>query len=280
MDVFAFCADEVRAHDADRFWADLFAPEEKRRYLFALHAFNLEISRVRELVSEPMPGEIRLQWWRDVVAGQGSGEIAGHPVAAALLETIGLNHLPRAAFDNLIAARIFDLYNDPMPSLGDLEGYAGETSSALIQCGAVILAGGRDPGTADAAGHAGVAQALAALMRALPFHARRQQLYLPADLMAKHGVLADDIFSGRTTPELLRLLTELRQIARRHLDIARRLLAEADPALLPAFLPVALVEPLLKQMDRRDYDPFRTVLDRPQWRTQWTLWRAARRGKI
>jgi phytoene synthase len=278
MDVFALCADEVRAHDRDRFLADLFAPEAKRRYLFALHAFNIEIARVREAVSEPMPGEIRLQWWRDVLAGEARGEVAGHPVAAALIETIGLHDLPRAAFDNLIAAHIFDLYNDPMPSLTDLEGYAGETASALIQLAALVLADGRDPGTADAAGHAGVARALAGLMRALPHHARRQQLFLPADLMARHGVRADDIFAGRTTPELLRLLADLRATARRHLGAARAALAGADRVALPAFLPVALVEPVLALMDRADYDPFRTAIDPPQWKRQWWLWRAARKG--
>lgn len=278
MDVFALCADEVHAHDRDRFLADLFAPEAKRRYLFALHAFNLEIARVRELVSEPMPGEIRLQWWRDVLAGEGRGEVAGHPVAAALLETIGLHDLPRAAFDNLAAARIFDLYNDPMPSLTDLEGYAGETASALIQLAALILAGGRDPGTADAAGHAGVAQALAGLMRALPHHARRQQLFMPADLMQRHGVRAEDIFAGKSTPELLRMLADLRATARRHLDAARAALADVDRVALPAFLPVALVEPVLRLMDRADYNPFTVAIDPPQWKRQWWLWRAARRG--
>ncbi len=280
MDAFAFAADEVRQHDRDRYFADLFAPETARRHLFALHAFNLEIARVRERVSEPMPGEIRLQWWRDVVEGTAPGDAAGNPVAAALIETIGLNALPRAALVNLIDARVFDLYNDPMPSLTDLEGYAGETASALMQCGALILSGGEDPGSADASGHAGVAQAITALLAALPWHARRQQLYLPADLMAKHGVSADDIFAGRTTPALTALLADLRSIARGHLAKARPLIAGLDRALLPAFLPATLIEPTLQRMERRGYDPFATVIELPQWQAQWRLWRAARRGNI
>ncbi len=280
MDAFAFAAAEVRQHDRDRYFADLFAPETARRHLFALHAFNLEIARVRERVSEPMPGEIRLQWWRAVIEGTAPGDAAGNPIAAALIETIGLNALPRAALINLIDARVFDLYNDPMPSLTDLEGYAGETASALMQCGALILAGGTDPGSADASGHAGVAQAIAALLAALPWHARRQQLYLPADLMAKHGVSADDIFAGRTTPALLALLAELRAIARSHLARARPLIASLDRALLPTFLPATLVEPALQRMERRGYDPLTSVIELPQWRSQWRLWRAARRGDI
>ncbi|HWJ76364.1 MAG TPA: phytoene/squalene synthase family protein [Kaistia sp.] len=280
MDAFAFAASEVRQHDPERFFADLFAPETERRYLFALHAFNLEIARVRERVSEALPGEIRLQWWRDLLEGTADGEVAGNPVAAALLETIGLNSLPRAALINLIEARVFDLYNDPMPSLSDLEGYAGETAAALIQCGALVLAKGRDPGSADASGHAGVAQAITGLLRALPWHARRQQLYLPADLMARHGVKADDVFAGRATPALMALLAEMRTIARDHLDKARAAIRRLDPALLPAFLPATLVEPTLLRMEKRGYDPFQTDVALPQWQVQWRLWRAARRGNI
>ncbi|MCX5515120.1 phytoene/squalene synthase family protein [Kaistia algarum] len=280
MDVFAHCAAEVRQHDRERFLADLFAPEAPRRHLFALHAFNLEIARVRELVSEPMPGEIRLQWWRDLLTGQATGDAAGHPVAAAVLETLSLNGLPADALDRLIEARIFDLYNDPMPSLADLEGYAGETSSVLVQYGAMILAGGRDPGTADAAGHSGVALAITGLLRALPIHARRRQLYLPADLLQAEGVVSEDIFAGRTTPELLRLLKTMRDIAQDHLGRARAALASAETAVLPAFLPLALVEPVLARMERPDYAPLATTVDLAPWRSQWMLWRAARRGRV
>ena len=73
-DAFDHCEEMVRAGDKDRFLATLFAPEKYRRALHALYAFNLEIARVRELAREPMPGEIRLQWWRDALLRGGQGE--------------------------------------------------------------------------------------------------------------------------------------------------------------------------------------------------------------
>src|SRR5450830_2187481 len=85
---FEHCAALVREADRDRFLATLFAPAEHRDALFALYAFNLEIIRVRELAREPMPGEIRLQWWREVLSGERDGEAVAHPVAAALRETL------------------------------------------------------------------------------------------------------------------------------------------------------------------------------------------------
>ncbi|MEO8669296.1 MAG: phytoene/squalene synthase family protein [Bauldia sp.] len=276
MDAYRECAAIVRERDPDRYLSDLFSVEESRHHLFALHAFNAEVARVRDVISEPMPGEIRLQWWRDVLSG---GEGGGHPVANVLNQTIKALALPLAAFDNLLKARIFDLYNDPMPSLNDLEGYAGETSSVLIQLGALTLAGGHDEGTADVAGHAGVAYALAGLMRALPLHASRGQMYLPRDMMAAFGVVAEDVFAGRPTPALQALLVELRSIARRHLEPALTGMRKIDPRILPAFLPVLLVEPRLKLMDRKNYNPFATPAELWPWRRQWILWSGVRRGR-
>ena len=283
MDAYAHCADLVRDADKDRFLAALFAPEPARRGLLALYAFNVEVSRVRDRVSEPLPGEIRLQWWRDAISaegdGGGPGDAAANPVAAALLDTISRHRLPRQAFLDLLEARVFDLYDDPMPSLNDLEGYAGETSSALIQLGCIVLAGGDDPGTAEAAGHAGVAYALTGLLRALPFHATRGQIYVPKDMLARHGADAADVRRGRATPAVRAALAELRGAARRHLAETRERMSSVPQAALPAFLPVALVEPYLDRMDRVQ-DPFRTPVEIPQWRRQLRLWRQARRGTI
>ncbi len=274
---YAHCASLVREADQDRYIATLYAPEEARPGLFALYAFSHEIARVREAVSEPLPGEVRLQWWRDLLEGDAKGGAHAHPVAAALLDTILRYRLPIAPLTGLIDARIFDLYDDPMPSLGDLEGYAGETSSALIRLACLVLAQGRDPGGAAACGHAGVAYALAGLMRAFPWHAASGQVYLPADVLARNGVTRDDIVRGRGGPGVLYTLRELREIARRHLRELQGLRDTIPAALAPAFLPVALVEPYLKRMERRGYDPFRTIVTLPAWQRQWHIWRAARR---
>jgi phytoene synthase len=275
MDAFEIAADIVRAGDRDRYLADLFAPEAARRHLFALHAFNVEVARAREQVSEPNLGEIRLQFWRDALEAEGSD----HPVGRALAETIATFRLPSGALDNLIEARRFDLYDDPMPSLNDLEGYAGETASVLFQMAAIILAGGDDPATADLSGHGGVAYALTGLIRALPVHAGRGQLYLPADLLDRHGVDRDTIFSGRVTPELRAALVDLAGGARNHLEAARQHAKDTPSMLMPAYLPLALVEPELDRIMSTGYQPF-SMDGMSGLRRQWILWRAARRERF
>ena len=276
----AYCDASLREHDRDRWLAHLFAPAEHRPALAALYAFNIEIARIRELVSGPMPGEVRLQWWADVVEGQGRGEVSAHPVAAALLAAIERYRLPRKPFLDLIEARRFDVYDDPMPSLADLEGYCGETASALFRLASLILADGNDPGFADVAGHAGVAYAMTGLARAFPAHAARGQVYLPADLLARHGATTDDILNGVASPPVLAALADLRGQARRHLDAATAAAAGAPPAVLLACLPVTLVAGWLTLMDRARYQPFKDAVDIPQWRRQWTLWRSTRRGGL
>src|SRR3954464_4379948 len=115
-DAFDYCEELVRAGDKDRFLATLFAPQKYRRALYALYAFNLEVTRTRELAREPMPGEIRLQWWRDALGGAGRGGGDAHPVAAALPVVVVRSRLPPRMFAELIDARSFDLYDEPMAS--------------------------------------------------------------------------------------------------------------------------------------------------------------------
>ncbi len=276
-DAFTHCEALVREADKDRFLATLFAPAKHRRALFALYAFSIEVGRVRELAREPMPGEIRLQWWRDVLGAAGQGEARAHPVAAALLDTVVRYRLPPRAFAELIDARAFDLYDTPMATLAEIEDYAGKTASSVIELAASILNDGNDPGIGALAAHLGIAQVVGGLLAALPLHAARRQLYVPLEILQRHGAEPEDIFAGKATGQLRGALAEMRLHARRHLAEAKPLLAAAPPAALPALLPAALVRPLLSRMERRGYDPF-VPNTLPQWRRQWILWRAARRG--
>ncbi|GGF57044.1 phytoene synthase [Azorhizobium oxalatiphilum] len=273
---YAHCGELVRAQDRDRFLSALFAPPEKRQELFALYAYNVEIARVRDVVREALPGEVRLQWWRELIEGHGRGDVGSHPVASALLDTVVRLGLPRGALLNLIEARVFDLYDDPMPSLNDLEGYAGETASALLQLSAHILAGGARPDLAEACGHGGVAMALTGLLRALPFHAARGQCFIPLDVLARHGSSRDEVIARKPTPGLMAALAELRNHAARHLAAAEQALVDLPAGLGPAFLPLSLVPGDLKSL-ARVRDPFRTVGGLSPLRRQWLLWRAARR---
>lgn len=266
----------VRAGDPDRYISDLFAPAATRPHLFALHAFAVEVATIRDKVRESILGEMRLKWWENAIRG----DHGGSPVAATLAATIERFGLPLVAFDNLLRARVFDLYDDPMPSVNDLEGYAGDTESAVMQLGAMILAGGKDPGTAELAGYAGVARAIASMLRSLPRNAARGQSFLPADILSDQGAAMVDLKEGRTTVALRAVIVQLTALARDRLEAARRLLPAMNPALLPAVLPAAMVEVYLSRMERPSFDPLTGHADVSPLARQWRLWRAARGGRI
>jgi len=264
----------VREADRDRYLATLFAPAEHRDALWSLYAFNVEIARVRELAREPMPGEIRLQWWREVLSGERAGEAAAHPVAAALLATLTRYGLASDRPVALIDARAFDLYDEPMATVTDLEIYGIQTQSALFAMAAEIL-GARGATSELVTLDAGIAYSIAGILHGFARHASRRQLYVPLDMLNRHRVDRNAIFAGQADATLHAALGELRALARRHLASAQAKLDSVPAEILPALLPAALIGPGLRRMERPGYQPFEFEPASP-WRRQWRLWRAAR----
>ncbi|HWK66583.1 MAG TPA: phytoene/squalene synthase family protein [Rhizobiaceae bacterium] len=270
-------ADILRASDRDRYLSALYAPAGKRQDLFALYAFNAEIAAIRDRIREPLPGEIRLQWWRDVLtAAEGAAD--GHPVAVALVKAIEASGLPRAAFDNYLEARIFDLYDDPMPSRVDLEGYCGETASAIIQLAALILDRHSAPDQAELAGHAGCAQAIAGLLRLLAIHRARGQCYVPRDILSAAGTSPEEFISGGSPAAARRAIEAMIALANHHLGAFREGARRLPADLRPAFLPVALVPAYLDKLAGDPDRALRIPADISEVRRHWIMFRTAGRG--
>ena len=273
-----FCADLVRTHDFVRYASTLFTPATQRRALLSIYAFNVEISRVREQVSQPLPGEMRLQWWTDMLAGAGHGGVEGNPVAAELLLVIRDYRLPVDLLSRLVDEHQFDLYNDPMPSMAALEGYLNDTSSALFSLGARVVS--RPSEAIDhLARHAGLAQGMVQVIATLPWDAARRQLFVPLQLLESHGSGMEEAFSGKQTPKARAAIDQLIVEAQAHLKTAFELLADVPPEARPVLLPLALVRRDLKRMSRADSDPFVPRVA-SRLRTLWTLWRASRSGEF
>ena len=274
-DAYAHCEALVRAADKDRYLAGLFAPAEARPHLHALYAFANEVARVRAAAREPLPGEIRLQWWCDALAGEAWGDASANPVAAALLDTVARCGLPQEQLTALIEAHGFDLYDDAMPSLAELDAYAERTSGAVFALAAQIL-GGEDGAALDAVTPAGVAWGVAHRLRSFPRDLAHRQLFVPLDLLAQHGVTRNEVEARRNTPDLRAALAALRDRARKAFARFAAATPDIPQSCGPAFLPAALARQLLARLDAAAADPFAEV-HVPQWRRQWALWRAARR---
>src|SRR5262245_50936232 len=267
---FAYCADYLRETDRDSYLATLFAPADKREALFALYAFSTEIGRVRDLARETMPGEIRLQWWREVLLGERAGEAAANPVAAAITEVLARFDFAREPLVDLVEAHRFDVHNEPMQSSEELELHAVRTARTIFGLAVRFLGSKTDSMVIN---ESGSAQTIAYVLSQFPRHTARRQLYVPLDILRHYGAGPEDIFAMRSTPELRAALAELRLRARRNLS---QVIAVKIPELAkPALLPLAPLRQWLVDMERPGYDPFRPPVVSP-WRRQWRIWRAAK----
>lgn len=149
-DDYRHCETLVREADKDRFLSALFAPAARRDALFALYAFNVEITRIPLLAHESFAAAIRLQWWRDALNGERPGEAAAHPVAAALIDALTVaNVSPEPLIEQLDLKRAI------------VFGEEVADSDAAIFLVAARLLGISHELLAAAAEHAGLAYALA-----------------------------------------------------------------------------------------------------------------------
>lgn len=274
---YAYCNELLRRDDRDRWLASLFVPLALRPHIHALYAFSHEIARVREIVTEPLLGEIRFQWWRDALDQGGETGAGANPVAAALLDTVARFKLPAAPLQALIDARHRDLYGEPVEGVGTLENYTDATCSTLFRLSTLILDKEEAVTGLGVSGAAGIAYGITGLLRALPWHSARGQVFVPVEILRAHGAEPDDLTGGRASPRILAVLADLRALARAHLDVFDARMNSLSDKCRPAFLSVSLCEAYLRLMEKPDYDPFKTVIELPQWRRQWILWSAARR---
>jgi phytoene synthase len=269
-------ADALRAGDHDRYLATLVLTEPHRDAVTALYAFNADIAAIRERVSSPAPGEVRLQWWSDALTGEGHGAVRQNPVADALLQAIERYNLPTGTLLRLIGARRFDLYDDPMPDLQTFEGYAGETTSTLYQLAAMILNDGALVEPGDAAGHLGVAHAMIGHLRAFGYVSGQGRIMLPLTILQANGVVEQEIFSRTDSEGLNEAMGQIAELAAAHLDKAEAAIKLLPAKLKPAFAMIAILRPQLSALNQRTSSAFEPLLDEPDWRkiarlTWWNL---------
>lgn len=270
----------VRRHDRDRYQTALFAPADRREALFALYAFNYEIARVREIVTEPMLGQIRLQWWREAVAAAFAGRpVRQHEVAEPLAAVIRDVAPTREHFDRLIDTRERDLAGEPPATLAALEDYAEGTSATLLHLALEVL-GASQPVAHLAAREVGVGYALAGLLRAMPFHARAGRCYIPADITARVRLDPADYAGLRDSPGLRAAAAEMAEAAAGHGLMARRHRRDIRRSARAALLPSVVAERFLARLKKARYNPFAPELAVPDPLQSWRLFAAALSGRF
>ncbi|GAB5376940.1 MAG: phytoene/squalene synthase family protein [Acuticoccus sp.] len=277
-------APEVRAADRNAYLTILFAPEAVRPALYALCAYGLELDRIVARAREPLAAEVRLQWWRDAIRGEGYGEgAAAAPLVAALFEARATFGWPADTLAAMSDARIHDLYADPFDTLDDFDGYAGEVHSLPLQLAAIAMAvHGRGAvagsavarSAASAAGYGGVALAAADTLLTETARLAAGRTHIPRTVWQETGAPPiEELLAAATTPA--GFADALRALARHGLAADERMTAElasVDTEARGALLPALWARPILEAGLKRPLD----VRAPGPLRAQWRIWRNAR----
>jgi len=259
----SYSGELVRQYDHDRFLTAIFAPATARENLFALYAFNIEIAKVAEVVSEPLIGHMRLQWWRDTLDRLYAGEPVAHAVAQPLGVAIAAGGLDRGAFDTLIEAREFDIDRAAPVDFAALKTYAQGTGAPLLAL-ALKAAGAGWAAAVEASRSIGTAWSLTGLLRAVPFHARQRRLYLPEDMLAAHAVRIQGLLDLKPAPSLPGLIREIGLEARALLGAASTAIENTPKATRSPALIASLARYHLTDLEKSGWDPFALERRRPR----------------
>lgn len=261
------CRDLVNEFDHDRYLTVLYAPGEKRAALYALYAFNHEISRIRETVSEPMLGEIRLQWWREAIDSIFQGTINGHDVMPPLAAAIKEHDLSRDMLMAVIEGKTQDMYGKNPENMTALEGYLSMTAGNL-SCLAVHILGQKD--IDDLAIRLGIAWGYVGLIRAVTYYISLKKSFIPLELIEKYNIKSK--FLSQDDPENMKsVVLEFCRQAELHLIHISENKKHIGSDTHSVFLLSALTRSYLKTIKNADYNAFRLEEKGDALFRQWRL---------
>jgi len=267
-----YCLAQLHAQSPDLYLSCLLLAKEIRAPVSILQAFHSEISGITLAAPEPIAGEVRLQWWMDVLNRLRDEEAAQNPLARALLAVVEAHDLPAGVLVAKLEAHIFDLYSDPMGDTQTLEAYLGETRSVVFQLAAMIADSDGASAASDASGHAGVATGCVAIMQNIARHRAQRRIFVPSDILEECGTSAEALFMDAKDPRTDVVLA-LVDMAEGHHARAKAALARVSGQIKPVFTPLALVPLYLKRIRKNPEKAFSGLPPVSQLRRQWALWR-------
>lgn len=260
--------DIARTGAPDRYLAALLAPRLVRDDLIALNAYAAEIEKIPQLVSDPHIGEIRIQWWRDVLLAPHRAA-TGNPVADAFAETIQRHKLPVERIAAHLDAAVHGLYADAPANDEQLTLSLEMNEGTLFTLAAHILGAPQFETTRGIGLNGSQAYGLTKIGLSLPYALAHGRNPLPPSL-------APNSDQPDWHPTILRLCSR----ARVQLEHARAAYPAEQAAIKTALLPLALVEPYLRALSQRSHDPARDLAVIAPLTRAWRLYKTHVRGRI
>ncbi|KAG9295945.1 hypothetical protein G9A89_011797 [Geosiphon pyriformis] len=258
-------------HDYDNYLCSALYPRHLRHVHLGIRAFNLELAMVRDTVSNPIIGKMRMQFWRDAIDNVFKGQPPRQPIAQVLFFSLSQCKLSPLFFKRIIDERAANLDDPPFMSVHDLETYTENTVSCLLYLHLESLSV-KTIQADHAASHIGKAIGIVTTLRAFPYLVSKRRMLLPADILAKHKISQEEIFRSGPVARLEDAVFELATIAHDHLLTARTFLSEVPKQAMPALLSVTSSELYLKSLETHNFNVFEPKLARREWKLPFRMW--------
>lgn len=262
---FGYCASQVKQYDYENFVWVVQLPKDLRAAVLALRAFNIEAALVGEHAKEGGLLSMRYQWWRDGLNGCFVGKPHKHPVLTALTQVLQRQQLTRLRLQKLVDGREEDAVaiGSPMRTLQELEAYTEGTAAQLLYL-QLEAAQALDQEAHHTAMHLGKAVGIAKLLQGTRYFAQLRRTYLPADLLAKHGVPTEAVYRGPAAAGegggLQDVTLAVASCAKQHLDEARERASSIPSSARPLMLPSLWCGNYLEALQKVDFDLFHPSL--------------------
>ena len=250
------CRDITQHHSSTFYLGSKFFPREQRLAVWAVYA----TCRIGDDIAdelEPGIARVELERWHDRVMNALAGQPESDPMSQALGWARRQFPIKRAPFEELYLGLKMDLEQTRYQTLDELLTYCRRVAGVVGWMIAPIsgFSGGND--TFERALKMGMAMQLTNILRDVGEDLERDRIYLPQELLDRHGVTEHDLRAGRISPNYVALLRELSALARRYYCEGWRGLSRLHgPAGFAVALAAASYEGILGKLERNGFDNF------------------------
>ena len=259
------------------FWAMRLLPAARREAMFAIYAFCREVDDVADEEAPAADKARRLDDWRAEIDRLYTGAPT-FPTTRALGRPVSDYGLEKADFLALIEGMEMDAREAiRAPTMAELEYYCDRVACAVGRL-SIRAFGATEPAARAVAFALGQALQLTNILRDPKEDAARGRLYLPAELLDKHGIDTRDPAAVLADPRLPEVCRDLAAVARRRFDEAGSAIAQcAHQPIRPA---IVIKEIYSRYLDRLVAGGWRDLDDRVSLSRLQKLWIGLRYGLI
>jgi squalene synthase HpnC len=195
-------------------------PKRLHQDFYNVYAYCRWADDLGDEIGDPAESLRLLAWWRCELDAMYQGR-ATHPVFAALLGTVRQYEIPRQPFSDLVDAFVQDQTVTRYRDWEELFGYCRNSANPvgrLVLC----LCGYRDAGRQRLSDATCTALQLANFWQDVTVDALKDRVYIPLEIMERHGYTVEELFARRITPAF-------RQVMREAVEKTRALFLEGLP---------------------------------------------------